>query len=117
MVWTTKNAKPTLEKRSQIDADSRTDLAGYVAVLNFIGLYVVNRSGTVRSLDRYIPQGSRWGHPVMKLHHGRELTPFTTKTGRQVVVLHDHQHHRHCRQVDHLVREAFGAAAESRRFA
>ena len=84
MVWTTKNAKPTLEKRSQIDADSRTDLAGYVAVLNFIGLYVVNRSGTVRSLDRYI---------------------------------HDHQHHRHCRQVDHLVREAFGAAAESRRFA
>lgn len=102
----------TLEKRCQIDGDARTDLAGYVAVLNFIGLYVVNRSGCVHSLDRYVPQMSRWGHPVMKLHRGRQLSPFTTKTGRQVVVLHDHQHRRHCRQVDHLVREAFGAATD-----
>jgi hypothetical protein len=64
----------------------------------------------VRSLDRTILQGSRWGHPVMKLHHGRELTPYRCPNGRLRVVLHDAGHRRHARYVDDLVREAFGAA-------
>jgi len=91
-----------------------TDLAGYVAVLNFIGLYVVNRSGSVRSLDRYVPQGSRWGHPVMKLHRGRELKPYVCGNGRLRVILHA-DGDRHCRYVDDLVREAFGTEAPAKR--
>jgi hypothetical protein len=46
----------------------------------------------------------------MKLHHGRELTPYRCPNGRLRVVLHDAGHRRHARYVDDLVREAFGAA-------
>jgi hypothetical protein len=46
----------------------------------------------------------------MKLHHGRELTPYRCPNGRLRVVLHDAGHRRHARNVDDLVREAFGAA-------
>jgi hypothetical protein len=78
----------------------------------FEGLYQVARPERVRSLDRHVPQGSRWGHPVMKLHHGRELTPYVCENGRLRVILHVGGD-RHCRYVDDLVREAFGSEAAS----
>ena len=55
-------------------------------VVHFEDLYQVALPDRVRSLDRYIPQGSRWGHPVIKLHRGRELTPYVCQNGRQRVV-------------------------------
>jgi hypothetical protein len=39
----------------------------------------------------------------MKLHHGRELTPYRCPNGRLRVVLHDAGHRRHARYVDDLV--------------
>ena len=74
---------------------------------DYEGLYQVARPERARSVDRYVVQGSRWGHPVRKLHRGRELKPYVCDNGRRRVILHaDGQ--RHCRYVDDLVREAFG---------
>lgn len=81
-------------------------------VVHFEDLYQVALPDRVRSLDRYIPQGSRWGHPVIKLHRGRELTPYVCQNGRQRVVLHANGR-RHCRYIDDMVRQAFGEQAAS----
>lgn len=101
----------TLEKAAQIDAAART-AHGWCDVLGFESLYqVAARPERVRSVDRYVAQGSRWGHPIMKLHRGRELKPYVCDNGRLRVILHA-DGDRHCRYVDDLVREAFGAATD-----
>jgi hypothetical protein len=100
----------TLKTRAQFNAPPPTD-ACWTDVVGFEGLYAVARPDRVKALDRYVPQGSRWGHPVVKFHAGRELTPYTTENGRQRVVLHDAAHRRHAKYVDDLVRQAFGVEA------
>jgi hypothetical protein len=88
-------------------AAAQTATGGYVDIPHFEGLYTINRSGSVRSVDRYIVQGSRHGHPVANLHHARVLKPYITKSGRRQVILHA-DGRRYCRYIDDLVREAFG---------
>jgi hypothetical protein len=102
----------TLEERCQIDADARS-AQGWCDVPGFESLYQVALPDRVRSLDRTVLQGSRWGHTVDKMHKGRVLTPFVCENGRQRVVLHDAAHRRHARYVDDLVREVFGEQAAS----
>ena len=87
-----------------------SQLADWRDPAGFEGRYQVARPERVRSVDRYVPQGSRWKHPVMKLHRGRELKPYICKNGRKRVILHV-DGDRHCRYVDDLVREAFGTEA------
>jgi hypothetical protein len=82
-------------------------------VPGFESLYEVARDGRVRSLDRNVPQASRWGHTVRKWHEGCVLTPYTCKNGRKRVILHDAAHRRHLRFIDELVREAFQAGSDS----
>jgi NUMOD4 motif len=76
-------------------------------VPNFEGLYAVARDGRVRSLDRTVPQRSRWGHEVAKEHRGCVLRPYVCQNGRHRVVLHDADHRRHMRYVDRLVDDVF----------
>jgi hypothetical protein len=97
----------TLEKAAQFDADGRI-AAAWCDIKGFEGLYQISRCAEVRSLDRYIVQGSRHGHPVANIHHGRVLKPYITKSGRRQVILHAGGR-RYCRNIDDLVREAFGA--------
>ena len=80
----------------------------------FEDLYQLARDGVdsaVRSLNRRVPQQSRWGHTVRNVHRGRTLKPYRTKSGRLRVVLHDHNHRRHSRYVDALLAETFGGSA------
>jgi len=77
-------------------------------VPGFDGLYLLALDGRVRSLDRAVPQMSRWGHTVTTAHHVRLLAPYVCHNGRQRVVLHDEAHRRHMRYVDRLVDEVFG---------
>ena len=77
------------------------------SISGFEDLYEVALPDKVRSLDRIVPQNSRWGHTVNKTHRGRELTPYVCENGRQRVILHA-DGHRYCRYIDDLVREAFG---------
>jgi NUMOD4 motif len=77
----------------------------------FEGLYQVALPDRVRSLDRWVPQASRWGHTVSKRHDGCVLKPFVCKNDRKRVVLHDGAHRRHLRYIDDLVREAFSPKA------
>jgi hypothetical protein len=93
-------------------AAARTATGGYVDIPHFEGLYTINRSGSVRSVDRYVPQGSRWGHPVAKFHHGRELAAYVTKSGRRQVILHA-EGRRYCPNIDDLVTQVFGEEAAS----
>lgn len=74
----------------------------------FGSLYQVTRDGRVRSLNRTVPQRSRWGTEVANHHHGRVLRPYICENGRARVVLHDHEHRRHARYVDRLVDVVFG---------
>src|SRR5271168_3766773 len=92
-------------------AAAKTATGGYVDIPHFEGLYEINRSGSVRSVDRYIVQGSRHGHPVANLHHGRVLKPYITKSGRRQVILHA-DGHRYCRYIDDLVREVYGSTED-----
>ncbi|WP_152531289.1 hypothetical protein [Mycobacterium sp. UM_CSW] len=86
---------------------------------DFVGLYQVRFNGysagrldgDVRSLDRQIPQKSRWGTTVPKTHYGRILQPYTTRSGRRRVVLHDRHHRRRLKYIDDLLAELFGAAS------
>jgi hypothetical protein len=80
---------------------------GWRNIPGFEGLYQCRLDGLVRSLDRYVVQGSRHGHPVANRHHGRILTPYVTRSGRRQVILHA-DGRRFCRNVDDLVRQAFG---------
>ena len=82
-------------------------------VPGFEGLYLLALDGRVRSLDREVPQRSRWGHTVTTTHRGRLLTPFVCQNGRKRVVLHDEAHRRHMRYVDRLVDDVFGKPAEA----
>ena len=93
-------------------AAAQTATGGYVDIPHFERLYQINRSGSVKSVDRYIVQGSRHGHPVANLHHGRVLKPYITKSGRHQVILHA-DGHRYCRYIDDLVTQAFGEHAAS----
>jgi NUMOD4 motif len=77
-------------------------------IAGFEGLYQVAAGGRARSLDRIVPQRSRWGHVVYNTHRGRELKPYRTKSGRLQVVLHDAAHRRDLRFVDDVVNQAFG---------
>jgi hypothetical protein len=74
------------------------------------GLYQARPPRHVRSVDRWVPQKSRWGRPVANLHRGRVLKPFITPSGRLRVVLHDREHRRHARYVDQLLLDTFGVA-------
>jgi hypothetical protein len=76
-------------------------------VPGFDGLYAIARDGRVRSLDRAVPQMSRWGHTVTTAHHGRELTPYVCQNGRLRLVLHDAAHRRHLRFVDRMLDDVF----------
>ena len=79
-------------------------------VPGFEGLYQISAAGLVRSVDRRVAQGSRWGRRLTNTHRGRVLTPFVTPNGRKRVVLHDESHRRHARYLDELVAETFGGA-------
>ena len=82
----------------------------------FETLYQVARPDWVRSLDRAVPERSRWGHTVTTSHRGHVLKPYRCKNGRKRVVLHDHAHRRHLRYVDQLIAETFGReVTEARR--
>lgn len=79
----------------------------------FEGLYQIHSAGAVRSVNRDVKQGSRWGHLVANAHRGRVLKPFTTGNGRQRVVLHDAAHRRHSCYIDTLLKTCFAGTGRS----
>jgi NUMOD4 motif len=114
LTWSHPQVVPVSPPSGYIDPEVRPlSLETWCDVPGFELLYEVARDGRVRSLDRLVPQASRWGHTVRNRHEGRVLTPYICKNGRKRVVLHDAAHQRHLRYVDDLVREAFPAGSDS----
>jgi NUMOD4 motif len=76
-------------------------------VRGFEGLYEISDKGQVRSVDRRIPQRSRYGGVITVRRTGVLLAAFERRDGRRQVVLHDRHHRRHTRLIDQLVEDAF----------
>lgn len=57
------------------------------AVPGFEGVYEVSDLGRVRSLDRVLVQGCKWGGTMQRFYKGRVLSPGVDKRGRLFVNL------------------------------
>lgn len=59
----------------------------WLPVVGFESSYEVSDRGRVRSLDRTITQGCRWGGTMLKFYKGRQLKVHSDDRGRRYVSL------------------------------
>lgn len=78
----------------------------WLPVVGYVGLYEVSDCGRVRSVDRVLERGGRWGPRKLRLR-GQAIRPATKDYGHRFVSLSDHDGHESLRYVHVLVLEAF----------
>ena len=78
----------------------------WLPVVGYEGLYEVSDLGNVRSVDRLVSAGNRWGDVRQRRYPGKMLTPCASTSGHLVVALH-RQGERATPNVHRLVLAAF----------